>query len=112
MFSYDGAATSALRPPKPANPFGFTGRHSEPVCPTPDYEISVFANAVYYPNWRIYKKQPPSSLRLGYVSHVFYAFAGYITPSLSGRSLFLPTPQYNCSLVVPLERTKVPGVVR
>lgn len=41
------------------------------------YEIPVFANAAYYPNWRIYKKQPPSSLRLGFVSHVFYAFAWY-----------------------------------
>ncbi|BCR84379.1 glycoside hydrolase family 18 protein [Aspergillus chevalieri] len=39
------------------------------------YEIPVYANAAYYPNWRIYKKQPPSSLRLGFVSHVFYAFA-------------------------------------
>lgn len=46
------------------------------------YEIPVFANAAYYPNWRIYKKQPPSSLRLGFVSHVFYAFAwyDYVTP--------------------------------
>jgi chitinase len=38
-------------------------------------EIPIFANAAYYPNWRIYKKQPPSSLRLGFMSHVFYAFA-------------------------------------
>ncbi|KAF3398911.1 Endochitinase B [Talaromyces pinophilus] len=38
-------------------------------------DIPIYANAAYYPNWRIYKKQPPSSLRLGFVSHVFYAFA-------------------------------------
>lgn len=38
-------------------------------------DIPIFANAAYYPNWRVYKKQPPSSLRLGFVSHIFYAFA-------------------------------------
>lgn len=38
-------------------------------------QIPIFSNAVYYPNWRIYKSSPPSSLKLGYVSHVFYAFA-------------------------------------
>lgn len=43
--------------------------------PDPPYAVPYFANAVYYPNWRIYKQQPPSSLRLGFVSHVFYAFA-------------------------------------
>jgi len=30
---------------------------------------------VYYPNWRIYKNEPPSSLKLGLISHVFYSFA-------------------------------------
>lgn len=40
-------------------------------------DIPLFANAVYYPNWRVYGQQPPSSLRLGFVSHVFYAFAWY-----------------------------------
>lgn len=39
------------------------------------YEIPIYTNAAYYPNWRIYQKQPPSSLRLGFISHVFYAFA-------------------------------------
>jgi chitinase len=40
-------------------------------------DIPIYANAAYYPNWRIYKKQPPSSLRLGFVSHIFYSFAWY-----------------------------------
>ncbi|KAF1986138.1 glycoside hydrolase family 18 protein [Aulographum hederae CBS 113979] len=35
----------------------------------------MFTNAVYYPNWRVYRNQPPSSLNLGAISHVFYAFA-------------------------------------
>ena len=37
--------------------------------------ITIFSNALYYPNWRIYRQQPPSALNLGFVSHVFYAFA-------------------------------------
>ncbi|KAF2400371.1 glycoside hydrolase [Trichodelitschia bisporula] len=36
----------------------------------------MFINAVYYPNYRVYRNQTPSSLRLDIVSHVFYAFAG------------------------------------
>lgn len=46
------------------------------------YEVPFFVNAAYYPNWRIYRQQPPSSLRLGFVSHVFYAFAWYSAPYL------------------------------
>ncbi|PYH49987.1 glycoside hydrolase family 18 protein [Aspergillus saccharolyticus JOP 1030-1] len=39
------------------------------------YEVPFYLNAAYYPNWRIYQNQSPSSLRLGFVSHIFYAFA-------------------------------------
>ncbi|KAJ9648567.1 hypothetical protein H2201_000900 [Coniosporium apollinis] len=35
----------------------------------------MYSNAVYYPNWHIYRNQPPSSLRLDVISHAFYAFA-------------------------------------
>jgi len=35
----------------------------------------MFWNAVYYPNWRIYRDQPPVSLNFDVLSHVFYAFA-------------------------------------
>lgn len=66
-------------------PFYFPGMFSaasnifrrRPVDPAPaaSYEVPLYTNAAYYPNWRIYRKQPPSSLRLGFVSHVFYAFA-------------------------------------
>jgi hypothetical protein len=48
------------------------------------YEVPLYTNAAYYPNWRIYKKQPPSSLRLGFISHVFYAFAWYVANHLRG----------------------------
>ncbi|KAJ5630130.1 Endochitinase B [Penicillium herquei] len=46
------------------------------ICGSPGtYEVPLYTNAAYYPNWRIYRKQPPSSLRLGFISHVFYSFA-------------------------------------
>ncbi|KAF2202873.1 chitinase 1 precursor [Delitschia confertaspora ATCC 74209] len=36
--------------------------------------IKMYWNAVYYPNWRVYRQQPPSSLNYDIISHVFYAF--------------------------------------
>ncbi|KAF2636337.1 chitinase 1 precursor [Massarina eburnea CBS 473.64] len=36
---------------------------------------NMYWNAVYYPNWRIYRDQPPASLNFDVLSHVFYAFA-------------------------------------
>jgi chitinase len=36
---------------------------------------AMYWNAVYYPNWRIYRDQPPVSLNFDVISHVFYAFA-------------------------------------
>jgi len=53
-------------------------RRPDPAAAAPQassYEVPLYTNAAYYPNWRIYQKQPPSSLRLGFISHVFYAFA-------------------------------------
>lgn len=49
------------------------GRSQQPLHREPP--IAIFSNALYYPNWRIYRQQPPSTLNLGFVSHVFYAFA-------------------------------------
>jgi hypothetical protein len=37
--------------------------------------VTMYANAVYYPNYRASIECPPSSLRLDVISHVFYAFA-------------------------------------
>ncbi len=36
---------------------------------------SIPINAVYYPNWRVYRQQPPSSMNLEFITHIFYAFA-------------------------------------
>ncbi len=40
-------------------------------------------NAVYYPNWRVYRGQPPSSMNLKFISHIFYAFAWYVEAFVS-----------------------------
>lgn len=37
--------------------------------------MQMYANAVYYPNYRASVECPPSSLRCDIISHVFYAFA-------------------------------------
>jgi chitinase len=39
---------------------------------------AMYWNGVYYPNWRIYRDQPPVSLNFDVISHVFYAFAWYV----------------------------------
>lgn len=41
-----------------------------------------YANAVYYPNWKVYNGKQPNSIELKYVSHIFYAFALYGSPSI------------------------------
>lgn len=46
---------------------------------------NMYWNAVYYPNWRIYRDQPPVSLNFDVISHVFYAFAWQVS---SPRLLF------------------------
>ncbi|KAJ3530749.1 hypothetical protein NM208_g9189 [Fusarium decemcellulare] len=35
-----------------------------------------YANAVYYPSWRVYKDRPPSCLDTSSITHIFYAFVG------------------------------------
>ena len=37
--------------------------------------VNMYVNAVYYANWSFYKQLLPSSLNIGAISHVFYAFA-------------------------------------
>lgn len=38
--------------------------------------MSQFANAVYYPQWKIYDGIPPSALNIDQTSHILYAFVG------------------------------------
>ncbi|KAL8366380.1 hypothetical protein RB595_004921 [Gaeumannomyces hyphopodioides] len=35
-----------------------------------------YINAVYYPNWRVYKGLPPSALQVKCITHIYYAFVG------------------------------------
>lgn len=32
-------------------------------------------NALYYPNWRVYRGDTPGTLNYSYINYVFYAFA-------------------------------------
>ncbi|KAF2459697.1 putative class V chitinase [Lineolata rhizophorae] len=49
-----------------------SGASSTPSCPP---AVCMYFNAAYYPNWHVYRNQPPSSLKLDVISHLFYAFA-------------------------------------
>jgi hypothetical protein len=55
------------------------GSH-RPVASTLPPAVRLYTNAAYYPNWRVYRNQPPSSLKFGVLSHVFYAFVRYGCP--------------------------------
>lgn len=49
----------------------------KPSQSTVDTVITKFThkNAVYYPNWRVYRGETPATLNYSCISHVFYAFA-------------------------------------
>ena len=53
----------------------------------------MYTNGVYYPNWRVYRDQPPATLNYNVISHVFYAFAWYITPCINCGSAQTNIPQ-------------------
>lgn len=49
----------------------------------PSVEASILEltrkNAVYYPNYRVYRDETPATLNYNCISHVFYAFA-HVSP--------------------------------
>ena len=51
----------------------------------------MYSNAIYYPNWRIYRNQPPVSLNFDVISHAFYAFAWLDQPPASVITLLTST---------------------
>ena len=69
------------RPPKPnwlTHPSRQSNIQQEVVTQgTSNDTTTSYANGVYYPSWRIYRQQAPSSMNLASVSHVFYAFSRY-----------------------------------
>lgn len=62
----------ALPPPIP--------HHSKPGRdevrkPSVNTRSVKYTNAVYYPNYRVYRGETPATLNYSCISHVFYAFA-------------------------------------
>ncbi|KAL6715836.1 hypothetical protein ACLMJK_006797 [Lecanora helva] len=57
------------------NPFKRKSNKGEASTASENIASSTAINAVYYPNWRVYRSQPPSSLNLRFITHIFYAFA-------------------------------------
>lgn len=61
------------------NPFKHSNKKNGTSEPKEKLPVSTTINAVYYPNWRVYRQQPPSSLNLEFITHIYYAFAGWVT---------------------------------
>jgi chitinase len=71
------------RPPPPipwdSRPnIDFDGLHSRHSVMSGASNI-MLKNAVYYPNYRVYRGETPASLNYNCISHVFYAFA-HVSP--------------------------------
>lgn len=77
---------AAFGPPRP-NPLlhqtQAVGRNVAQESPGGPPPVQMYHNAVYYPNYKVYQHQPPSSLKLDIISHVFYAFAWLVQSHLT-----------------------------
>ena len=51
------------------------GKSTAQTPPSDPLPSLYYCNAVYYPSWRAYRQQAPSSMNLERISHIFYAFA-------------------------------------
>ncbi|KAE9989139.1 hypothetical protein EG328_000071 [Venturia inaequalis] len=58
--------------------------------------MRMYANAIYYPNYRASIECPPSSLRCDIISHIFYAFAAI---SESGE-VYLDNHETDCNISI------------
>ncbi|KAF2187635.1 glycoside hydrolase family 18 protein [Zopfia rhizophila CBS 207.26] len=61
----------------------------------------MYWNAVYYPNWRIYRNQPPVSLDYSVISHVFYAFAWSVYRTKPDGTIYLSDDWADTQIDVP-----------
>jgi chitinase len=68
-------------PPIPRGPQPQLGQPRRPSQPSIAESVSniMLKNAVYYPNYRVYRGETPASLNYNCISHVFYAFA-HVSP--------------------------------
>ncbi|KAG9235413.1 chitinase [Amylocarpus encephaloides] len=64
-------------PMPPQIPYGSRPDVRRPSQPSIDASMSSLTrkNAVYYPNYRVYRGETPATLNYNCISHVFYAFA-------------------------------------
>jgi len=71
-------------PIPPPIPYGSRPQMNAPRRPSqPSLDASISdltrKNAVYYPNYRVYRDETPATLNYNCISHVFYAFA-HVSP--------------------------------
>jgi chitinase len=84
-------------PPIPWNSTSQFNQQLRPSRPAVAESISniMLKNAVYYPNYRVYRGETPATLNYNCISHVFYAFA-HVSPDgdiFVGSSTALLDPQ-------------------
>jgi chitinase len=81
-------------PPVPYNTKPQLGQARRPSQSAVDASLSEHTrkNAVYYPNYRVYRGETPASLNFGCISHVFYAFA-HVSPD---GGVFVSCPTFLC----------------
>ncbi|KAH8844626.1 hypothetical protein MCOR27_003483 [Pyricularia oryzae] len=80
-YQYGYNNNTAAPPPIPPRPYNLSPAVPPyPSAANPNMSAGgmsrQYINAVYYPNWRIYKQLPPSKLQVNNITHVFYAFIG------------------------------------
>jgi chitinase len=71
-------------PAPPQIPYGTRPDLRRPSQPSLNASISNLTrvNAVYYPNYRVYRGETPATLNYNCISHVFYAFAHVSTDGI------------------------------
>lgn len=82
-YQYGYNNNTAAPPPIPPRPYNLSPAVPPyPSAANPNMSAGgmsrQYINAVYYPNWRIYKQLPPSKLQVNNITHVFYAFIGFV----------------------------------
>jgi chitinase len=85
---------SSAPPPVPYNTRPQMNAPRRPSQPSLNASLSDLTrkNAVYYPNYRVYRGETPASLNYNCISHVFYAFA-HVSPD--GGVFVSGAPTYN-----------------
>jgi GH18 family chitinase len=59
----------------------------------------MYTNAVYFPNYRVYRGDSPGQLNYGCINHVYYAFAT-VSPDGGVLVSYDPLPMGNVELIL------------